>query len=286
MASLALSPGHYGISSQDKQHNRRSATLSRLLATATVHPPSQATNGKMESGEPSFTGREQSDFTRVRRINTLRYVAQERPNKRRAKSKSLHGSYDGGSSSSSSSSSRRRRPPPFRTYSKEGSNSDVAAQLSREEETETQEVSLDLRASFSSTSSSSCDTSQEEEPEDKDSDKDPSLSLCAKCQGFINQKDDPFIIFGDDKLHLDCFKCGQCSKPMGSMETFLVDSRGQPLCLVCTPSCYACRNKILQNHVSVLKKDFHEDCLACFQCKQVSVECLCKTCFALWAVSW
>ncbi|XP_019852065.1 PREDICTED: uncharacterized protein LOC109581970 isoform X2 [Amphimedon queenslandica] len=261
MASLALSPGHYNPKDKQQQQ-RRSATLSRLLATASVHPPSSKMAGG--SSEASFretlreAEKEQLDFTRVRRIQTLRYVAKEqRPTRSRAKSKSLHGSYQG------------KNRHPLKTYSKEEGN---MPQPEKEDETEIQEISMQLRASFSSGSSSSCDNSQGEEEgeegkEETEKEQTP-ISLCSKCQGFINRKDDAFILFGEDKLHLDCFKCGQCSQPVGSMEMFLVNVHGQPLCLVCTPSCHTCRNKILQNHVSVLKKDFHEDCLACSQCKQ------------------
>ena len=263
MASLALSPGHYNPKDKQQLHQRRSATLSRLLATASVHPPSNKMAG--DSSETSFretlkdAEREQLDFTRVRRIHTLRYVAKDqRPTRSRAKSKSLHGSYEG------------KSRHPLRTYSKEEEN---MPQHEREEETEVQEISMQMRASFSSASSSSCENSQGEEEGEEKTEKEPApISLCSKCQGFINRKDDAFILFGEDKLHLDCFKCGQCNQPVGSMEMFLVNIHGQPLCLVCTPSCHTCRKKILQNHVSVLKKDFHEDCLSCSLCKQVSVD--------------
>lgn len=218
---------------QQDMVKKKSATLSR------VGTPSKLSS--LVSRDTVHSSEGPSDFTRVRRINTLKYIAHKPRPVLKSKSMSLS----------------RKSSSLYKRYSKE------TARV-KEADMETQELSLQIRSSFSSTSTSSSEESEELLKEGE---------ICDKCHGNIASHE-PYIQFGDDTLHLDCFKCGQCYQSMGSsMEIFLVNISGDPLCLGCSPTCYTCEKKILQNHISVLKKDFHEGCLSCCHCQRVSYDC-------------
>jgi hypothetical protein len=93
--------------------------------------------------------------------------------------------------------------------------------------------------------------------------------MCVACSKLFSVEE-PHVIFNDVPYHIHCFKCGACQQCMSTFEEFLVRADGSPLCYGCSPVCRSCDTKILHNHVSVLKRDFHEECLSCYQCKRVS----------------
>ena len=214
-----------------------------------------------------------SEYTRIKRMNTFKCVV-KRPIYHpplKGKALSLNGIYD-------------QRvgyvPPSFDETTTTTTNQPSP-------EPEVQEIIMTFPAPLSSTStfSTSSDTSHHDEgfPSPLTSPiravvpPPPSHGICSLCKEPM-AADSPMVIFGDAKLHLDCFKCGQCLKLMGSMKEFLVRVDGTPLCVECTPSCHVCHEKVFHNHVSVLKKNFHEDCLACSRCKRVS----CTVCACQW----
>lgn len=173
------------------------------------------------------------DFPRVRRLNTLKYIVQRPHPALKGKSKSLSGT--------------------------------PSSSTAKELEMEIQETTLHFGSVSSSSSADESDSSVDQDTKDAE---EKVLHHCKACHGPI-KPDCPFVLFSDEPHHIDCFKCGKCSGLMGSMEIFLVQVDGLPLCYSCSPNCHSCQQKILQNHVSVLKMDFHEECLACFQCKRV-----------------
>ena len=94
---------------------------------------------------------------------------------------------------------------------------------------------------------------------------------CRTC-GNTLEPTDLVVMFDTDTYHLGCFSCGQCSKQVDPAANFLVLEDGSPLCVTCSPVCHVCEGKILNGHINVLNKDFHEQCLKCFVCKKVKNE--------------
>jgi len=140
---------------------------------------------------------------------------------------------------------------------------------------EVQEFTIELATPLSSISTSSDISSQEDTtslltPTITTPTPSPFHSIkCPMCNEETSSHD-TLVIYGDSTLHLHCFKCGKCHNAMGTVNQFLVQADGSPLCLGCSPLCHGCHEKIVQNHVSVLKMDFHDQCLACHRCKRVS----------------
>ena len=90
------------------------------------------------------------------------------------------------------------------------------------------------------------------------------------CCGDAFQAEDKVVLFRSDIYHTLCFACGVCKTVMEPTKQFLVLDSGLPLCYGCSPVCYFCNEKVTKNHIGVLKKDFHEQCLNCTRCKKVS----------------
>ena len=234
---------------------KRSATLARLSQTSSSAAAVAATVS------PS------SEFTKVKRMNTFKYVVQQKRHPP-LKSKALSFSYFQVKDMSENSVTNSW------SETKEGEMPEDS--LSDNEEV--QEMTMDV-LSHASLSSSGGDTPCSNSPHLLTSVMTPtettptdshftSQYLCSVCQGRLLSSD-TIIQYNVGTLHLRCFLCGRCRHPMGAVEEFLVQSDGNPLCHDCTPSCCGCQNKIFHNHVSVLKKDYHEECLTCTQCKKV-----------------
>lgn len=250
---------------------KRAVTLSRVATTSANSSPVKT---------PLVP--ERSDFTRVRRVNTLRYVISDRPPRTKiSKSRSLSGStssyYKKYTHDKYNSNKKKRKLEEIKDSSPiEDQHGEREGE--EEGEGEIQEFSLHLISAESLSSSCSSNegergegvkvtlTNQDSEQQDEEED---DVIICSKCSEVIGSNDS-FILFGTSSLHVDCFKCGECHHPMGTMEVFLVNVCNEPLCIECTPTCHLCNEKILQNHISVLKKDFHEECLCCVHCRKVS----------------
>lgn len=239
---------------QNLDAKKRAVTLSRICT------PSK------KPGFPSRpfvdTSDESPSFTRVRRMHTLKCIVQRPHPVLKAKSNSIPPDITGLTSKPLISIGNKVAPETFSNAKDTSFDEDNHTDYS---ETETQEETLLFGGSPSSTIS----TTSDDRNVTPFADSFNSTHFCTKCHEGFHSKE-PFVIFGNDKFHLNCFECGHCHEPMGKMEEFLVGIDGLPLCLACSPNCHTCGKKILQNHVSVLKMDFHEECLACFQCGRVS----------------
>lgn len=236
----ALSP----CNSPSHGYSRRTVTLGRK----------EMSFGKPKPYHPS-------DFTRVKRMNTFKCVVKRHHPPLKGKALSFNGPYDRRISDSETGDTR---PLP--------SNNDSFAES--DTPPEIQEVVMTFVAPLRSTSTISNASSDISNHDDSfPSIMSPPSStndMCSICREELNAGS-PMVLFGDTRLHMKCFQCGKCHNPMGAMKEFLVQIDGTPLCSNCTPSCHTCRQKVFHNHVSVLKKNFHEECLACSRCKRVSV---------------
>ena len=236
---------------------RKAATLNRLTIPKTRSTTDATTGRGVDHGallyspqhKPEIVSRPILDFPRVKRLNTLKYVV-HRSHPVVSKSKSLTGV-------PSTDKARDHQETEMETQEKSlhiGSLSDSSTDVSTASEEDHSQIQQKPQET------EDMETTEEEEEED----------ICKLCSQAISSGS-PYVQFADKPYHIDCFKCGKCCGPMGStLEMFLVQVDGTPLCINCSPTCHTCQNKILQNHVSVLKMDFHEGCLSCFQCKRVS----------------
>ncbi len=94
------------------------------------------------------------------------------------------------------------------------------------------------------------------------------VQSCHSC-GNPLELSDMVVGFNTDMYHIKCFRCGQCRREVDPTTNFLVLEDGSPLCSGCSPECHACGERILNGHINVLNKDFHESCLRCSVCKKV-----------------
>lgn len=101
-------------------------------------------------------------------------------------------------------------------------------------------------------------------------DSHPLRQMCASC-GKTFTTTDMVVLFESLVLHIACFRCGECSAVVDPEGQFLLMDDRSPLCSECTPMCHACNEKITSNHVGVLNKNFHENCLQCSQCLKVHI---------------
>ena len=205
------------------------------------------------------------EFTRVRRMNTFKCVV-KRPVHRPLKGKALSLNDDYRSQDNSF----------IQELISKKQNIDLNLdKVELTESHEVQEFTIEIATPLSSVSTSSDMSSQE----DTSSLLTPTIitptpspfhsTSCPMCNEETSSHD-TLVVYGNSTLHLRCFKCGRCNTAMGAVNQFLVQLDGSPLCLGCSPSCHSCCEKIVQNHVCILKKDFHEQCLACYRCKRVS----------------
>lgn len=242
-------------------------TLSiRTADAADVKRRRSATVGKCSTGTVD-TSTPSSEFTKVKRMNTFKYVVKQK--KHPPVGKALSFSYF--------------QIKDISEYTAANSWSDTKDEIlenSLSDDEEVQELTIDISGRGSLSSSSEGETQYIDDlsplasvrtPTETTPTDTPPMSrlLCSVCSGGLSSLD-TIIQYDVGTVHLHCFLCGRCRQPMGAVEEFLVQFDGSPLCHGCTPSCFTCRDKIFHDHISVLKKDFHEQCLACTQCKKVS----------------
>lgn len=94
---------------------------------------------------------------------------------------------------------------------------------------------------------------------------------CTVCQQLF-EPSDLVISFDNGTYHTLCFCCGKCGCMVDSSTQFLLLDNGEPLCHDCSPMCHVCSKRIINGHVGVLNKDFHEECIKCFHCDKVKLE--------------
>lgn len=199
-----------------------------------------------------------SEFTRVKRLNTLHCLIRNPPRRTvAAVIQPLHTSNRQQGDAVCCSA-----PPavPIGAFMEPASPDELTHTPIQDSalEFEVQEATMELHSSQSSSSIHSDSTTSPTSP-----------SFCSVCHEDF-WPSDTVVLFGDLSLHLGCFQCGSCKCPMGAVSQFLIQTTGAPLCLSCCPTCHTCKEKILRNHIAVLNKDFHEQCLVCSHCKRVS----------------
>ncbi|WPK26062.1 hypothetical protein PUMCH_003407 [Australozyma saopauloensis] len=92
----------------------------------------------------------------------------------------------------------------------------------------------------------------------------PSISTqtCKKCHDSIFEGH--AYELGDDRWHIQCFKCFKCDKALGCNLNFLVLGNGSLVCLSCSYNCKQCGKKI--DDLAILTGD-KAYCLTCFKCR-------------------
>ena len=94
-------------------------------------------------------------------------------------------------------------------------------------------------------------------------------NLCTGCQLSITHNDDLVVQLHEQLYHVYCFQCIQCDNKIDPKVDYILIEGGNPLCGTCIPECRACGETIVSNHVNVINKDFHEQCLLCTICRKV-----------------
>ena len=89
----------------------------------------------------------------------------------------------------------------------------------------------------------------------------PSQS-CKKCGGAIYEGH--AYDLGNDRWHIQCFKCFKCNKALGCNLNFLVLGNGCLVCSSCSYNCKQCGKKI--DDLAVLTGD-NAYCFSCFRCR-------------------
>lgn len=87
--------------------------------------------------------------------------------------------------------------------------------------------------------------------------------LCMKCQL-------PIVTghayeLGEEKWHIECFKCHKCEKPLDCDSNFLVLGTGALICFDCSDSCKSCGKKI-DDLAIILSNSNEAYCSNCFRC--------------------
>ena len=93
--------------------------------------------------------------------------------------------------------------------------------------------------------------------------------LCTSCKLSITNNDDLVVQLHEELYHVYCFQCIQCGNRIDPKVDYILIENGKPLCSACIPECRACGETIVSNHVHVINKDFHEQCLLCTICRKV-----------------
>ncbi|KAK6203536.1 Rho-type GTPase-activating protein [Scheffersomyces amazonensis] len=93
-----------------------------------------------------------------------------------------------------------------------------------------------------------------------------SLQACKKCNQLIYEGH--AYELGDDRWHIDCFKCSKCSSSLGCNSNFLVLGNGNLICSNCSYNCKQCGKKI--DDLAILTGDqaYCSNCFKCRSCKQ------------------
>lgn len=85
---------------------------------------------------------------------------------------------------------------------------------------------------------------------------------CKKCHESIYEGH--AYELGDDRWHIQCFKCFKCDKALGCNSNFLVLGNGSLVCSSCSYNCKQCGKKI--DDLAILTGD-KAYCSSCFKCR-------------------
>lgn len=72
---------------------------------------------------------------------------------------------------------------------------------------------------------------------------------------------------GDDRWHIQCFKCFKCDKALGCNSNFLVLGNGSLVCSSCSYNCKQCGKKIDNLAILTGDKAYCSECFKCRVCK-------------------
>lgn len=86
--------------------------------------------------------------------------------------------------------------------------------------------------------------------------------FCKKCNTAIFEGH--AYELGDDRWHINCFKCSKCESSLGCNSNFLVLGNGSLICSECSYNCKQCAKKI--DDLAILTGD-QAYCLSCFRCR-------------------
>ncbi|UJR24805.1 hypothetical protein I4U23_006180 [Adineta vaga] len=99
-------------------------------------------------------------------------------------------------------------------------------------------------------------------------------SKCCQClKPIISEK---AVIYQDNKYHPDCFRCGQCYRPI--IESRFHTNNSKPCCNQCyekniAPQCQQCFKTItVGKSVNYQGKIYHPDCFRCGHCEKIMYE--------------
>lgn len=90
----------------------------------------------------------------------------------------------------------------------------------------------------------------------------PDTQVCKKCSLYISEGH--AYELGDDRWHINCFKCSKCDNSLGCNSNFLILGDGNLICLSCSYNCKQCGKKI--DDLAILTGD-QAYCSSCFKCR-------------------
>lgn len=92
------------------------------------------------------------------------------------------------------------------------------------------------------------------------------LQFCKKCD--LQIFEGHAYELGDDRWHINCFKCSKCDLSLGCNSNFLVLGNGNLICSNCSYNCKQCNKKI--DDLAILTGDqaYCSNCFKCRSCKQ------------------
>lgn len=98
-------------------------------------------------------------------------------------------------------------------------------------------------------------------------DDDGALQSCKKCNLPIYEGH--AYELGDDRWHINCFKCSKCESSLGCNSNFLVLGNGNLICSNCSYNCKQCGKKI--DDLAILTGD-QAYCSSCFKCRSCKLK--------------
>lgn len=93
------------------------------------------------------------------------------------------------------------------------------------------------------------------------------LQPCKKCNLPIYEGH--AYELGDDRWHINCFKCSKCNSSLGCNSNFLVLGNGNLICSNCSYNCKQCGKKI--DDLAILTGD-QAYCSSCFKCRSCKLK--------------